>query len=133
MIPGFNTNPGMAQATSWFHRNWLPHGIYAQTCPPTCPTIKDKNTKIHYVKLGQALLHLGENKYLAEWHQIPLCPGKNENGIKQFDRSLTPTFKNMEKPEVYNQLEMKVQAYKDTLSDLKPTRPKRRKAPKQTQ
>ena len=83
--------------------------------------------------MGQSLLHLREKKYLDKWHKIPIWPGQKGNGIKQFDRRLTPTFKNMDNPECYNQLEMKVQAHKDTLLDLTPTRPKRGKATKQTQ
>ena len=108
----------MAQATSWFSREWLPHGMRAQTCPPNCPTINKPTQKIYYVKMDQVLLNMNEKEYYEQYKKIPTWPGPEGRGIKIFDKTTTPTFKNMLNPDCYSNLEEEVKLYKDSKSNL---------------
>ena len=105
-----NTNPGVAQASSFYIRNWIPHGITSQSCPPTCPLSREKETKLFKVDFETLLTKKGEKSYLEEWKKLP----EWENGEKKFDRKLTPTFKSMDKTDVFEKIEENVKRYKES-------------------
>ena len=105
-----NTNPGVAQASSFYIRNWIPHGITSQYCPPTCPLNQEEEDKLYKVDFEELLTKKGEHAYLEEWKQIP----EWDNGDKIFDRRITPTFQSMDKKEVFEKIEENVKKYKES-------------------
>ena len=74
------------------------------------PLKSRKGSKLYKVDFQTLLTKKGEHSYLEEWKQIP----EWENGDKIFDRRITPTFKSMEKKEVFEKIEGNVLKYKES-------------------
>ena len=109
-FPGWNTNPGVAQATSFYTPQWLKHGIYSQYCPPDCPLLSKKEDKLFQVNFDHLLTQKKEFNLLEEWQKIP----KWDNGNTIFDRTTTPSFKSMVKKDVFEKMEENVKKYKES-------------------